>query len=443
MTKKLFPNLAEKVKTEFWSLNQDKFSRIFFYLLILFLPTQFGKHFWPDFSYVNGIRLDYLSPTLYLTDLILLFLIVFSFKSTLKTIFKTKSNYLKIFISYVAFLLLGAIFAKNSLASFYGIIKFLEFSYLFAYIFLNIKKLNFEIIFNILFISLFFEFLLSFFQILNGGSLGGFLYFLGERTFTSQTPGIANASINGALFLRPYATFSHPNVLAYFFISAPLLMLNFYREKIYQKYLIYLSLIIATIGIFLTLGRSSIGIWIICIIFIFYYLSKDRFKKRIIPILIFLFLILLFTIIFYLQKNLYVERFLLLSFTDQSYTQRVWLINQSINIFEKSPFLGVGLNNFYYYLNPYFQDATSFFIQPVHNIYFLVLTETGLIGFLFFSYFLIGVFKDLLWKKFKAKKYLLTLFLASLFLGFFDHYLLTLQQGQLLFTLILGLCVSD
>src|SRR6266704_691714 len=50
---------------------------LLFSLLILFLPTQFGKHFWPSFSIIQGIRVDYLSPTLYFTDIliILLFLV--------------------------------------------------------------------------------------------------------------------------------------------------------------------------------------------------------------------------------------------------------------------------------------------------------------------------------------------------------------------------------
>ena len=48
-----------------------------FYLLLLLLPTQLGKHFWPTFSYVLGTRVDYLSPTLYLTDIIILFITLF------------------------------------------------------------------------------------------------------------------------------------------------------------------------------------------------------------------------------------------------------------------------------------------------------------------------------------------------------------------------------
>src|ERR1035437_3777462 len=79
MIKKLFQNQQEKVKTGFWLLSQNKIAYSLFYLLVLFLPTQFGKHFWPNFSFVFGLRLDYLSPTIYLTDvfIVLIFILYF------------------------------------------------------------------------------------------------------------------------------------------------------------------------------------------------------------------------------------------------------------------------------------------------------------------------------------------------------------------------------
>lgn len=56
-------------------------SKLLFYLLILLLPTQLGYHFWPDFTSVLGLRIDYLSPTIYLTDLIVLVIVVANFSS--------------------------------------------------------------------------------------------------------------------------------------------------------------------------------------------------------------------------------------------------------------------------------------------------------------------------------------------------------------------------
>src|SRR3989344_4528231 len=48
--------------------------RVFFDTFLVLLPVQLGKHFWPAFSLVHGVRSDYLAPTVYLTDIILMFL---------------------------------------------------------------------------------------------------------------------------------------------------------------------------------------------------------------------------------------------------------------------------------------------------------------------------------------------------------------------------------
>ena len=100
--KKLFRNPKAKAATGFLLLGQkaNNIQRLLFFALILGIPTQFGRHFWPDFSFVSGVRVDYLSPTLYVTD-ILIFLIfaleiikfsIFSFKFSIKSQFSTSQK---------------------------------------------------------------------------------------------------------------------------------------------------------------------------------------------------------------------------------------------------------------------------------------------------------------------------------------------------------------
>src|ERR1035437_7520739 len=124
MIKKLLQNQAEKVKTGFWLLNQNKISKIFFYLLILFLPTQLGKHFWPNFSFVYGLRLDYLSPTIYLTDILILVIFIFSLKRFLAWLKNIQKKQLLVFVLILISFSLGLANAKNYWAGIYGIIKF-------------------------------------------------------------------------------------------------------------------------------------------------------------------------------------------------------------------------------------------------------------------------------------------------------------------------------
>src|SRR3989338_7356441 len=64
-----------------FQLLTSNFSSFLLFLFILLLPTQLGKHFFFDFSYLSGVRVDYLAPTIYLTDILALLLLIINFKS--------------------------------------------------------------------------------------------------------------------------------------------------------------------------------------------------------------------------------------------------------------------------------------------------------------------------------------------------------------------------
>ena len=119
-----------------------------------------------------------------------------------------------------------------------------------------------------------------------------------------------------------------------------------------------------------------------------------------------------------------------------SFTRRLELTKIAIKMWLSSPIFGVGLNNFIVRMEEFGQvKANIRFLQPVHNIYLLVLAETGIIGLLTVSCWLLVV-----GKKLKEKNHPLFYVLCSMFfLGLFDHYFLTIQQGMLILALILGL----
>ena len=62
------------------------------------------------------------------------------------------------------------------------------------------------------------ESLLGLAQVINGGSLGGIWYWIGERRFSFSSIGIAQMSLWGEGMLRAYGSFSHPNSLAGFLL---------------------------------------------------------------------------------------------------------------------------------------------------------------------------------------------------------------------------------
>ena len=97
---------------------------------------------------------------------------------------------------------------------------------------------------------------------------------------------------------------------------------------------------------------------------------------------------------------------------------------------------GVGLGNYLVELPKYYPHREIFFLQPVHNIYLLILSETGIIGLGMILYFIVKIFKHI------ARKRLFVIchlsFVTLLLLGAVDHYPLTLQQGQLLLTVLIA-----
>jgi O-antigen ligase len=283
----------------------------------------------------------------------------------------------------------------------------------------NYKVFNRTLLFICIFTAAVFEALLAFSQYFNQGSIGGIFYWFGERAFNAGTPGIANASINGQLFLRPYATFSHPNVLAGFLILSMLLLFLFSYKNKYLRILVFLGSFLGTAALLLTLSRSAILSWIICLIVLFGLWVVEKYKKR-----------------KFNSSHLVLQRFSMTKLSDESLVQRQELVTQSLNMFWQSPVFGIGINNFFNNLSIVSPKGNTFLIQPAHNIFLLVLSETGIVGLIAFLFILS---KSLLSILKKQNKYLLLCLLAIIFLGMFDHYFLTLQQGQLLLSFVLGI----
>jgi len=439
-----------KEKNGFWLLNPaSKSESILLALLILFLPTQLGKHFWPSFSLVSGIRVDYLSPIIYTTDILiilLLFLCLWRMGITSLWNFFKRNLLLVIFL---LFFLESALFALRPLLGFYWWFKLVEFSFLGYYIARTIRyPFQLSLVALLIGISSYLESLLAIFQYLSQSSLNGWLYYLGERTFTGSTPGIANASINGSLILRPYGTFSHPNVLAAYLLFSSLFVAFFLVRKTVgmTRAVSILMLLLNSVALVLSLSRVALALWFIllCSTIILYVFKTKSYRKA----LFFAGLAGSFigVILLPFLKTLFL-RFAQTSLTEEAYTQRATLITHTLTLIQQHPLTGVGLGSFIPALAP-LQSALSIglYLQPVHNIFLLIVSETGLIGFALFLWLLIRTYAVAI-KKIKqqnrfSKEYAFFLLLVTccLFLGLFDHYLLTLQQGALLFALSMGLC---
>lgn len=394
-----------------------RFSEILIFLFILLLPTQFGKHFFLNFSYLSGVRVDYLAPTIYVVDMLIFLLALFN----LKIIFEFFTN--KKILVFLGLLLFSVFFSISKPIAFYKFIRIIEF----LIIFIVAKKSNISkvLLLFALLIGSGFELLLSLLQFVNKHSVQGIFYFFGERDIGLYRPGAAKIIFQGREFLRPYGTFSHPNslagfyLLAYFFILTNLNSFVNYKKNLWPFISKNLLLIFSSFLIFLSFSKVAILVFIF--LNIVFYLKNKFIKKCFICLIS---KILVFSVIGFI--------FLSARGDPQSLINRVDLINNSLKIILTHPFFGVGIGNYLVGQNSLTTYSLSTLNQPVHNIFLILFSEVGILGgIILFLLFLNEI-------KLFAKKYFF-IFFVVVFSGFFDHYWFTLIQNFFLLGFVAGL----
>ena len=99
------------------------------YLFIFLLPTQLGTFFFISQSYIDGIRIDYLAPSVYMTDILVIILIVITViphlmrdPGIMKKMLK-RVQHDKIILITLLFIILNIAFALSPIISIYKLIK--------------------------------------------------------------------------------------------------------------------------------------------------------------------------------------------------------------------------------------------------------------------------------------------------------------------------------
>ena len=393
--------------------------RLVFLLLLFTFPIQLGRHFWPDFAFIQGIRIDYLSPTFYLSDLLFIVLLVISFNHFKKKIWKVFSVPWTLVLLFA--IAIGAFYSKAPMESVYGAIKLFEFILIAIYTAHFVKRENYCFFLFPFILGSLVETIIILFQFISQKSLGGIFYFLGERTFDLSTPGIALFRLGDSLILRPYGTFPHPNVLAfYLFCSFVLLLFTQDFRTTLQKNLKTAILVVIGVGIGLTFSRVIIMLTAASV-----FLHFRNSKKALLICLV------SFCAFFFLLVGRFENEFM------RDVKLRFDLLSIAWNIFMTSPIFGVGMNNFYYHEISYQKSITPVLLQPVHNIYLLWANYVGIIGSFSAAYF---IYRTII----RTKSMLIAFLIFSfLLIGLFDHYILTLQQGQMLLAFVIGIAYSE
>lgn len=413
---------------------------ILFFLLLFLLPTQLSKHFFTDNSIIYGIRVDYLLPQIYITDIIIFILFIYYVilkKDKLRNYISKK--YLIPVILIGLFLVFNFVFSIDKISWLLKFLKLIEVIFIVSYI--MFENISYKQSFRILALCIFYTSGLAIWQFINQASIGGLFWFLGERMISIYTPGAAKAEILGKLYLRSYSTFSHPNSFAGFLtiLSPILLTMALISNNRTDKIFYFVVSILLLIALILTFSRLSITLTLSGIVIILYWFFKNKIiSKKIITI----WTLILFVFLLGFNKMIYF-RFTSLFIDNLTLVQRLELNSATLKIIKDNYIFGVGLNNFLIHLPVYSEYAkTHAFYQPAHNTFLLIAAETGFLGLSLSLFLFYKLFQIIIRKKSIFKVVYLIVYFQILILFMFDHYFFTLQQNILLFAVIIGFMIK-
>jgi len=320
----------------------------------------------------------------------------------------------------------------------------------------------------------------------------GIWQFLSQSTFASKWLGMAShdpwamggesviETLGGGRWLRAYGGLDHPNILGgilviiilmaiYWFLAIARTMYDRYKNEkdlssvpvksiIFGIVVFYSSLIIFASGLFFSFSRSAwlalaAGLFIFTILLIY----KQEWIGGIQLLKVVITLGAVFFTWFLIYGNVASTRALGSGrLEDKSVSERALYYNDFKKVISNHWLAGVGMGN--YTLAVYKNDpgGASYRYQPVHNVFLLVWSETGILGLLAFA----GLFVYLIIKNFleignwkleinksgnKASNLILSapIIISLIVLLSLDHWLWSLHFGILSFWFIIGYSAAD
>lgn len=369
--------------------------------------------------YVMGIFVNYLVPTISILDIgVFVMLLAYVFQNGLRQFLSEIVEMKNGFLVFLFLLLIQTLYHFDFLVLFNSV-RFSAYLLVFILMAKNpfLGKLKLTTIFYLFLINTLIQVTIGIMQFSQGASLS--LDFLGESQVVSGMQGSSFVELGGQLFLRSYGTFPHPNVLAGYLILSFILGICIIKRDLLK------GIVLATfsfMGIIFTLSRISICM---CIIILLFMLLKKVLRRE----------------IFYLRSFFLFERFeSLVLGLDRSFDERRKLFDAGLKVLRENWLLGTGIGRFTEAMELFVPRAKNnvLLLQPVHNIFLLLLSDLGVLGSLAYLYILIYLFI----KRFRrVSLYSGILLFTVVVIGLFDHYFFSMPQGLVLFYVFLSLSI--
>jgi len=412
-------------------------------LLIFLLPTNLFLTFGKDSAYVTGMLSDYLIGKIYLSEVVLWLYIgsillikrselVEWFSNISKRIIFNRPSVFLLLLSAIG-LLLRQFWTDHATIGLWNLFQWLEIILLGVALRFHIS-LNQKQFVKLLIIGLsstiLFQSAVGLSQYLRQESVIGYSL-LGEPSLANSISLNRFTNTKGENLILPYGTTAHPNILGGYLAMYGVLLIGLIRlvnKQINKIILILLSLtgfsmMIITHSITAAGAMLTGGLMILII-----------HNQRIISLankkIHFSFFVAgLFALSTFLTPL--ILRLLNAFFSNSaSISRRIWLQEAAEQLVLHNLLFGTGISQFVTVLTNFTENNDVWrFLQPVHSVPWLFLSETGLLGILIIL---------LLWKIINrpTKKYLLLTSIALLAPICFDHYLFSLQPGRWLWAVV-------
>jgi len=451
-----------------------KLEQFLFYFLLFAIPFQTRIIFWQQNWNFN----EWQSASVYGTDILIfaLFLLwAFNYR-------QAKLNLGRYDYFLFGFLVFSAVSIKNSSSTFlatYNFIKVVEFAVFYFYL-KSYAVYRFDLIMSLTAVVAggVFQSLIAIVQFFKQSSLG--LFWFGESVINSTMTGVAVFYNSvGVKIVRAYGTTPHPNVLAAYLFLA---MFAFYSAYLYYhlyphtkrefplsadelkdshygvgvyhsekshhpQFNLFLlaSYPLVLLAFFFSFARVALFLWfftfairapvVLCNKKFRKVFSEKANKAKLVKILAIGTIVVLSFGAFYWRDVVTRAK---ISSNDEAVQLRVFYNNKSL---ESVNWFGVGNGDFVNWLILKEPNLPRSLYQPVHNIYLLIYSENGILAAGTFIAFLALLVSDFINKTKMSKFYhysFLFVVLSFFFMGLFDHFLWTLQQGRLMFWLLLA-----
>ncbi|MEK7582369.1 MAG: O-antigen ligase family protein [Patescibacteria group bacterium] len=268
------------------------------------------------------------------------------------------------------------------------------------------------------------------------------LQYLGESVLRPDMRGVAvfyNEA--GEKIMRAYGTTPHPNILAtYLFLGLGSLYILYvrYKKRVNDR-IWHVTYAIILFGFFATFSRTIIFAWVLLVSAgIIFWLGRYRgdLEKLWRMALTTVAVGGLFAVLFWGD----IVGRLTIAPTDETIVLRQYYNSQALHSHQKIS-LGLGIGNFVPWLMKYRPGLPRELYQPAHNIYLLIYAELGILGIAaFISWLALIIISFFRAAKFDLERlFIAGMFVSLIFIGVFDHFFWTLQQGILMWWGIAGL----